>query len=237
MTSLRRPTFAIGRRKSPSTPQLRGPTRFRSNTRSAVADQSRDGEQAQAAVEARKLYQELRANGWDETLRTQATGRFQKRSAGRSAIYRRCEGEKRHLREDPGRLRGGVAQDRRGHLRARRHGGQEITDSSRSLAREINAIKLRTLTREKIETWRVDFIRRKGIDPLSEKSARVSANTFIRRARSLFAETHFADPRHRRAPGTAAVRGLKVEKSESHATGPPSTLRPARECAQGTRQR
>ena len=48
------------------------------------------------------------------------------------------------------------------------------------------AVKLRTLTPQKIETWRIDFIRRKATDPLKEKSARISANAFIQRARSLF---------------------------------------------------
>ena len=45
------------------------------------------------------------------------------------------------------------------------------------------------MTREKIENWRVEFIKRKGVDPLSEKSARISANSFIRRARSLFSKS------------------------------------------------
>ena len=42
------------------------------------------------------------------------------------------------------------------------------------------------LTPEKIEAWRIDFIRRTATDPPKEKSARVSANSFILRARVLF---------------------------------------------------
>jgi hypothetical protein len=49
-----------------------------------------------------------------------------------------------------------------------------------------DAVKLRTLTAEKIEAWRDGFIRRKAINPVAEKSARVSANSFISRARALF---------------------------------------------------
>jgi hypothetical protein len=49
-----------------------------------------------------------------------------------------------------------------------------------------DAVKLHTLTPEKIESWRIEFIRRKATDPLKEKSARISASSFILRARSLF---------------------------------------------------
>jgi len=49
-----------------------------------------------------------------------------------------------------------------------------------------DAIKLRTLTPEKIEAWRIEFIRKKATDPLKEKSARISAGSFLLRARSLF---------------------------------------------------
>ena len=35
-----------------------------------------------------------------------------------------------------------------------------------------DAIRLRALTPEKIEAWRIEFIRRKATDPLREKSAR-----------------------------------------------------------------
>ena len=43
-----------------------------------------------------------------------------------------------------------------------------------------------SLTPEKIEAWRIEFIRGKATDPLKEKSARVSEGSFILRARSLF---------------------------------------------------
>jgi hypothetical protein len=45
-----------------------------------------------------------------------------------------------------------------------------------------NAIKLRTLTPEKIEAWRIEFIRKKATDPLKEKSARISVSSFLLRA-------------------------------------------------------
>jgi hypothetical protein len=49
---------------------------------------------------------------------------------------------------------------------------------------------LRALTSEKIEAWRIEFIKRGSVNPLKEKSARISASSFILRARALFsAET------------------------------------------------
>jgi hypothetical protein len=60
----------------------------------------------------------------------------------------------------------------------------DITQTSGREKRD--AIKLRTLTPEKIESWRIDFIRKKATDPLREKSARISAGSFLLRARALF---------------------------------------------------
>ena len=76
-----------------------------------------------------------------------------------------------------------------------------------------DAIKLRTLAPEKIEAWRIDFIRRKATDPLKEKSARVSANSFILRARSLFGAPTVAWVRDIvEIPEPTPFSGVKVEK-------------------------
>ena len=47
-------------------------------------------------------------------------------------------------------------------------------------------VKLSRLTPEAIKAWRIGFIRRKAGNPFAEKSAKVSANSFILRARSVF---------------------------------------------------
>jgi hypothetical protein len=144
---------------------------------------------AQAAVEARKLYEELRANGWDATLRKRkpqdevekkvnaTIGQYVDAAKRKSAVYTKTlEGYAVALRK--------IAADICGLADT----GEKKSPIHREVWREkVNAIKLRTLTREKIENWRVEFIKRRGVDPLSEKSARISANSFIRRARSLFA--------------------------------------------------
>jgi hypothetical protein len=75
-----------------------------------------------------------------------------------------------------------------------------------------DAIKLRTLTPEKIEDWRSEFIRRKATDPLREKSARISVGSFILRARSLFSVETVARIRDIvEIPERLPFSGIKVE--------------------------
>jgi hypothetical protein len=77
----------------------------------------------------------------------------------------------------------------------------------------VDAIKLDTLTAEMIETWRADFIKRGSTNPLKEKSARISANSFIGRARSLFGADVIARVRDTvELPAPAPFHGVKVEK-------------------------
>ena len=87
-----------------------------------------------------------------------------------------------------------------------------------------DAIKLRTLTPEKIEAWRIEFIRRKATDPLREKSARISVGSFILRARSLFSVETVARIRDLvEIPERLPFSGIKVERCTGRATGRPST--------------
>ena len=170
---------------------------------------------ALAAIEARKLYQELRALGWEETLRrrrpsdvpqkkVKATiGEYIDAVKAKSAIYSKTvEGYAQALRK--------IAADIYGLADT----PEKKSPTHRQAWRErVDSIKLRTLTPEKIEAWRVDFIKRKGTDPLKEKSARVSANSFIRRARSLFGADVIARVRDLvELPEPVPFAGVKVEK-------------------------
>jgi hypothetical protein len=87
------------------------------------------------------------------------------------------------------------------------HKGPRATWRSR-----VDAIKIATLTPEKIETWRVEFIRRKSTDPLWEKSARISASSFLLRARALFSAETVARVRDLvTLPEPLPFSGIKVE--------------------------
>jgi hypothetical protein len=86
----------------------------------------------------------------------------------------------------------------------------DITGETKREKRD--AIKLRTLTPEKIEAWRIEFIHRKATDPLKEKSARISASSFILRARSLFSTEMVARVRDiLELPEPLPFAGIKVE--------------------------
>jgi integrase len=70
-------------------------------------------------------------------------------------------------------------------------GGREKFDyrgggHARWLAR-IHAIRLADVTPAKVQEWKRSFIARAGDDPLKQRSAKTSVNSFLRRAKSLFA--------------------------------------------------
>ena len=89
-----------------------------------------------------------------------------------------------------------------------------VTDKKRATWRErVDAIKLATLTAEMVEAWRADFIKRGSVNPIKEKSARVSTNSFIGRARSLFGADTIARVRDLVGiPSPIPFHGVKVEK-------------------------
>jgi hypothetical protein len=134
---------------------------------------------AQAAIEARKLYMQLKANGWNETMRRRKPEQdLAPRKIGTtirefvdavrdntSILPKTLEAYARSLRR--------IASDIAG-----RKGG----------SREAWNVKLDVLSSEKIESWRTQFIRRAATNPLREKSARVSVNSFLLQARALFSE-------------------------------------------------
>jgi hypothetical protein len=77
---------------------------------------------------------------------------------------------------------------------------------------KLDAIKLRAITPEKIDAWRIEFIRRKATDPLREKSARISVGSFILRARALFSAETVARVRNLvELPEPMPFAGIKVE--------------------------
>jgi hypothetical protein len=98
---------------------------------------------------------------------------------------------------------------------------QSYAQALRKIAGDINgetkrekrdAIKLRAITPEKIDAWRIEFIRRKATDPLREKSARISVGSFILRARALFSAETVARVRNLvELPEPMPFAGIKVE--------------------------
>jgi hypothetical protein len=52
---------------------------------------------------------------------------------------------------------------------------------------KVEAVELASLTPAKVQQWKLNFVNRAGSDPVKQRAARISANTFLRRAKSLFA--------------------------------------------------
>jgi Phage integrase family len=153
-----------------------------------------------AAAAALKLYHDVRANGWDAVMSRRrgnpvekkvnvTVGEYIEAVAAKSLIYpKTVSSYAKALRK----IAGDIARETKREKR--------------------NAIKLRTLTPERIEAWRIEFIRRKATDPLKEKSARISANAFLGRARALFSRQTVAHVRDIvELPEPVPFNGVKVE--------------------------
>ena len=154
----------------------------------------------QAAILARKLYEDLRSLGWDEVLRRRKAPMEEKKVNVTVGEYIQAVATKtlfspktlqsyaQALRKITGDITGVVGREKR------------------------DAIKLRALTPEGIEAWQIEFIRRKATDPLREKSARISVGSFILRARSLFSVETVARIRDLvEIPERLPFSGIKVE--------------------------
>jgi integrase len=163
----------------------------------------------EAAARARKFYQDIWANGWDEALRRHkgAPGEAKKANVtiseyldavqAKSLIHAKTlESYAAALRKIAGDIHGLSSREKRSTWRT-----------------SVDEIKLATLTAEMIESWRTDFIKRGSVNALKERSARVSANSLIGRARSLFGAEVISRVRDVvEIPSPAPFAGIKVQK-------------------------
>ena len=158
------------------------------------------GNRKDAAALALKLYHDVRANGWEVVMRRRrgdpaakkvnvSVGEYTQAVAARSLFTpKTLQSYAQALRKIAGDITGETKREKR------------------------DAVKLRTLTPEKIEAWRIEFIRRKATDPLREKSARISAGSFLLRARALFSAETVARIRDLvEIPEPIPFSGVKVE--------------------------
>jgi integrase len=51
---------------------------------------------------------------------------------------------------------------------------------------KINAVRLDAVTPERLQAWKRAFLARAGDDPICQRSTKISVNSYLRRARSLF---------------------------------------------------
>ena len=80
---------------------------------------------------------------------------------------------------------------------------------------KVEAVKLHTLTPDKIQKWKIAFLKKAGNDPIKQKEARHSANSFIRNAKSLFSPGVLKFIKENDLPSPLPFEGIKIESGGS----------------------
>jgi integrase len=144
---------------------------------------------ADALKRAREIYLSLHANGWEVTLSNFSDGAVV--SGPPTTVGEFCDrvtkifdGSPRTINDYCQILRR-VAADIAGMPRL----GQKFAnpDYDKTLEK-INKLKLSILSLENLVAWRKNFVDQAGNDPLAQRSAKTSANSYIRQLKSLFSK-------------------------------------------------
>jgi hypothetical protein len=143
-----------------------------------------------AADKARSIYAALLANGWDDVLRVYRPEKLPKLDTTVGEFLAELESKAdlkaktlagyatalRKIVADIFAIDGGLLKF------DYRSGGRDEW-----LAR-IHAVRLSELTPDLVQAWKRAFLTRAGKDPIKERSAKITFNSFLRRAKSLFAK-------------------------------------------------
>jgi integrase len=140
-----------------------------------------------AAAKAKEIFLFVQANGWEAAIakfrasekrakKSNVTiGEFLQEVQAKSGIhFKTLEGYTIALRKIVADIKG---------LPHGRGGNKKKRTEWRA---KVDAVKLSEITREGVQKWKLDFLKRAGEDPVSQRTARISANSFLRRAKSLF---------------------------------------------------
>jgi integrase len=144
-----------------------------------------------AARKAKEIYFYLRSHGWDETLlkfkpksrwsssAAATVGEFvtqvQSVWSGKAKTIGDYVRAFRTIVSDVFNIDGGTSKF------DYRNGGRK------SWLEKVGRIKLRDITPDKLQKWKVEFLKRAGSNPSKRRSASISVNSLLRQAKSLFA--------------------------------------------------
>ncbi len=161
----------------------------------------------QAAILARNLYLDIRANGWDVALAHRKGAPVDKKVNVTIAEYLDAVKAKSLIHAK-------TIESYAAALRKIASDIHNVSEKKRSTWRaRVDSLKLATLSPEAIEAWRAQFIKRGSTNPLKEKSARISANSFTGRARSLFGAEVISRIRDiLELPNPLPFAGVKVQR-------------------------
>ncbi|PYK64941.1 MAG: hypothetical protein DME50_10975 [Verrucomicrobia bacterium] len=161
-----------------------------------------------AATKARGIYMDLQARGWSAVKRPaqakcDATiGEFVREliqlHASKAATIQNYAAALRKIAADIAKIPSGG-----GGGNAKRH---------TEWREKVEALKLSFLTPARIQSWKENFIARAGRDPVKIRSARVSVNSFLREARSLFSPRYTENLDGIALPDPLPFAGIKLEK-------------------------
>ena len=146
---------------------------------------------AAAAARAREIYLSLVASGWEITLRrfkpASAASKKPTSEGGTVGDFLEELEEKSDLK--PKTLEGYAVALRKIVADITGQGPPQGGAPGRHATwrQAVESIKLAELTPAKIQHWKLSFVASAGDDPVRQRSARISANSFLRRAKSLFA--------------------------------------------------
>jgi hypothetical protein len=174
---------------------------------------------AAAAAKARDIYVYLTANGWDATL-----DRFKPKSnvvlKTHATVGDFLAELKAKAELDPKTLEGYAIAFRKILTDAFDiDGGKERFDYQKGgrerWAEKIHAIKLADVTPSRIQRWKRAFLAKAGSDKRAQRSASISVNSFLRRAKSLFSADVTKHVESVKLPSPLPFDGINFEPRQS----------------------
>jgi integrase len=144
-----------------------------------------------AAAAAKEFYLCLQSKGWDDALKKfkpksrwslgaittvgDFLGAAESVWSGRTKTFYDYAKALRKIVSDSFGIDGGSAKF------DYRSGGRD------AWVKRVERVKLRELTPDKVQKWKVDFLKRAGSNPIKKRAASISVNSLLRRSKSLFA--------------------------------------------------
>lgn len=80
---------------------------------------------------------------------------------------------------------------------------------------KVHAVKMASITPDKVQAWKIGFLKRAGTDPVKLRAARISVNSLMRQAKSLFAPKLLAFVNRAMLPEKLPFDGVKFEPRQS----------------------
>jgi hypothetical protein len=143
-----------------------------------------------AAHKAKQFYITVRAIGWAQALGELQPEKFQKKSEQTvgeflDELSQKADIDQKTLESYARAFRTILSQAFNIDHKGKHAFGNAGVSTWR---KRIHSIRLSDVTPEKIQAWKRKFLARAGDDPLKLRSAKVSVNSFLRRAKCLFSE-------------------------------------------------